>query len=360
MTNPKKIFTLLTVWIILLSIAFILTKPKPIANLNAFTEWKTIQKKGHIRAGILQNTTDYYVENGTIKGFHYDLVELFAKNFNLKVYYAVYDTYWDYFWALMTDEIDLLAMDIDNNLPMTMFFLYNDSLHWAVNKQNSDLYLTLNDWLDSLKNTNFYPILLKKYYSPTSKNRTALRQNYQKISTNSISFLYDDLIKKYAQKYDLDWRLIAAIIYHESGFNHNIKGKGGSYGLMQIMPKTAAGLGMKNKYLPENQILYGCKYLNKLKIKYIEKGVDSTDLYKFILAAYNAGSYRIDDACLVAEMKGLNPNKWQDIEKILPKLSDKKYTKNIPLKCGNYNGQFTQNYVSKVWKTYLHYQNMTE
>jgi len=358
MTTKKQIITLLAIWIILLSIAFILTKSKPVANLNAFTDWATIQKKGYIRAGILQNTTDYYVENGTIKGFHHDLMELFGNQHNMKVHYAVYDTYWDYFFALMTDEIDLLAMDINNYLPLTMFFLYNDSLHWAVNKQNSSLHLTLNNWLDSLKNTQHYAVLLQKYYSPTSKNRAALRQYHQKISTNSISFLYDDLIKKYAQKYDLDWRFVAAIIYRESGFKHNVTGKGGSYGLMQIMPKTAVSLGMKNPYSPENQILYGCKYLNKLKIKYTEKGVDSTDLYKFILAAYNAGSCRIDDARLVAENKGLNPNKWRDVEKVLSKFSDKKFTKNIPLRCGNYNGNFTKNYVSKVWKTYLHYQNM--
>jgi membrane-bound lytic murein transglycosylase MltF len=360
MNNNNKTIILLAIWIILLSVAFILSKSKHIVNLNAFTDWETIQKKGYIRAGILQNTTDYYVENGTIKGFHHDLMEFFGKDFNLKVHYAVYNTYWDYFWALMTNEIDLLAMDINNNLPSAVFFLYNDSLHWAVNKQNTSLYMTLNSWLESLKKTRPYPTLFDKYYSPTSKNRMTLKRHHQKISANSISFLYDDLIKKYAQKYDFDWRFVAAIAYHESGFKHNVTGKGGSYGLMQIMPRTAAGLGMKNPYSAENQILYGCKYLNKLKIKYTEKGVDSTDLYKFTLAAYNAGNCRIDDARLVTEMKGLNPNKWQNIEKILPKLSDKKFTKNIPLNCGNYNGKFTQNYVSKVWKTYQHYQNMAE
>jgi len=360
MNTNKKIFILLAIWVILLSIAFILSKPRHTVSPNDFTDWETIQKKGYIRAGILQNTTDYYVENGTIKGFHYDLMEQFGKYFNLNVHYIVYDTYWDYFWSLMTNETDILAMDINKNLPSAVFFLYNDSLHWAVNKQNTSLYLMLNNWLDSLKNTFFYPVLFEKYYSPTSKNRTALKRNYQKISANSISFFYDDLIKKYAQKYDIDWRLVAAIICHESGFKHNVTGKGGSYGLMQIMPRTAAGLGMKNLYCAENQILYGCKYLNKLKIKYIEKGVDSVDLYKFILAAYNAGTCRIDDARLVAENKGFNPNEWQNIEKILPKLSDRKFTKNIPLKCGNYNGKFTKNYVFKVWKTYQHYQNMTE
>lgn len=360
MDNKKKVLILLAIWIILLSVAFILSKPRSAAHLNAFTNWETIQKKGYIRAGILQNTTDYYIENGTIKGFHYDLMELFAKQYNLDVYYAVYDTYLDYLLALMTDAIDLLAMDISNNLPYTALVLYNDSLHWAVNKQNFSLHLALNNWLDSLRNTCIYPVLVEKYYSPTSKNRMALKRNHQKISANVISFFYDDLIKKYAQKYDLDWRLVAAIIYNESGFKHTATGWGGAYGLMQIMPKTARDLKMKNPYSPENQILYGCKQLKKLKERYIGKGVDSTDLYKFVLAAYNAGTCRIDDALLVAEKKGVNYNQWQNVEKILPKLSDKKFTKDIPLACGNYNGKFTQEYVSKVWATYRHYQNLSE
>jgi membrane-bound lytic murein transglycosylase F len=360
MNYKQKLALLLAIWLIVLSIAFILSKSKPAVSLNAFSDWETIQKCGYIRAGILQNTTDYYIENGTVKGFHYDLMELFGKDFNLKVNYAVYADYWDYFWALMTDEIDVLAMDINTYLPFTVFFLHNDSLYWAVNKQNSSLHLTLNNWLDSLTNTRLYPILLEKYYSPTSKNRKAMRQNQQKIENNAISFDYDDLIKKYAPKYGLDWRFVAAIIYQESGFNHRAIGKGNALGLMQIMPRTAAHIGMKNPYLPENQILYGCKYLKKLKEKYEENGVDSADLYKFVLAAYNAGTCRIDDARLLAEKKGYNPNTWQDMEKMLVKLSDRKFTKNIPLYCGNYNGKFTKKYVSKVWETYLHYQNMAE
>ena len=355
----KKLALLVTIWIILLSIAFILSRSKPVASLNAFTDWETIQKRGYIRAGILQNTTDYYIENGTIKGFHYDLMQLFGKDFNLKVQYSVFPTYWDNFWALMTDEIDVLAMDFNNEHLQSSVFL-NMSLHWAVNKQNTSLYWVLDTWLDSLKNTRLYPILLAKYYSPTSKNRRAMKRYQQKIEDNAISFHYDDLIKKYAQKNGLDWLFVAAIIYQESGFNANATGKGGAYGLMQIMPQTAAHIGMKNLYCAENQILYGCKYIKKLKERYAEKGVDSTDLYKFVLAAYNAGTCRIDDARLLAEKKGYNPDTWHDVEKMLLKLSDRKYTKNVPLTCGNYNGKFTQKYVSKVWETYRHYQNIAE
>jgi len=359
MNYKQKLAILFAIWIVLLSIAFILSRPKPVVCLNAFTDWETIQKRGYIRAGILQNTTDYYIENGTIKGFHYDLMELFGKDFNLKVQYSVFPALWDNFCALMTDEIDVLAMDLNSESLQNTFFL-NISLHWAVNKQNTSLYEVLDDWLDSLTNTRFYPILFAKYYSPTSKNRRTMKRYQQKIEDNAISFHYDDLIKKHAENAGLDWLFVAAIIYQESGFNAKATGKGGSFGLMQIMPKTATYMGMKNLYCAENQILYGCKYIKKLKERYAEKGVDSTDLYKFVLAAYNAGTCRIDDARLLAEKKGYNPNTWHDVEKMLLKLSDRQYIKKIPLNCGYYNGKFTKKYVSKVWETYLHYQNIAE
>jgi len=355
----KKLAILLAVWLIVLFVAFILSKPKQITSANAFTEWKIIQKNGCIRAGILQNTTDYYVENGSVKGFHYDLMELFGENFNLTVQYKVYPTFWDNFWALMTNEIDILAMDL-NNEPQELVFFLDLLTHWAVNKKNTSLQEVLNNWFDSLINSRIYPVLLTKYYSTTSKNRVSMRKNQQKIENNFISFRYDDLIKKHAKTANLDWRFVAAIIYRESGFNADATGKGGAFGLMQIMPQTAVHIGMKNSYSPESQILYGCKYIKKLEEKYTEKGVDSTDLYKFVLAAYNAGTCHIDDAQLLAKNKGYNPNSWQNIEKMLLKLSDRKFTKHVPLQCGSYNGKFTKKYVSKVWETYQHYQNMTE
>ena len=358
MNYKLKLIILLAIWFVFLYIAIILSKPKQIVCLNAFTKWETIQERGYIRAGILQNTIDYYIENGTVKGFHYDLMELFGKHFNLKVHYSIYSTYWDIFFAVMTDEIDISATDF-NESTQAVFFL-SIPKHWAVNKQNTSLYEVLDNWLNSVVNTRIYPILLKKYYSQTSKNRKVMERYRQKIENNAISFHYDDLIKEHAQKQGLDWRFVAAIIYQESGFNANAEGKGGAYGLMQIMPKTAIYIGMENPYPSENQILYGCKYIKKLEEKYAKKGVDSLDLYKFVLAAYNAGTCHIDDAQLLAEKKGYNPDTWRDVEKMLLKLSDKKYTKNVPLSCGNYNGKFTKKHVSKVWDTYKHYQNMTE
>ena len=94
---------------------------------------------------------------------------------------------------------------------------------------------------------------------------------------------------------------------------------------------------------------------------YAKKGVsDTLDLYKYALAAYNAGHGRIDDAMELAEAIELNPLKWNDIESILPKMSDRKFIRDAGINIHPHNGTYTKNYVSRVWIIYRHYCNMVE
>lgn len=93
---------------------------------------------------------------------------------------------------------------------------------------------------------------------------------------------YDNLIKKYAKEYNVDAKLVKALIKQESGFNPNAKSKAGAIGLMQLMPATAKEMGATNPADPEQNIKAGVKYLKKLLVKY--KGNK-----ELAVAAYNAG-----------------------------------------------------------------------
>jgi soluble lytic murein transglycosylase-like protein len=92
----------------------------------------------------------------------------------------------------------------------------------------------------------------------------------------------DRLVSTSAAQWGVDPALVKAIIANESGFNANATSGVGAQGLMQLMPGTAAGLGVADAYDPAQNVSGGTRYIRGLLDRF--KG----DLPKAI-AAYNAG-----------------------------------------------------------------------
>jgi hypothetical protein len=93
---------------------------------------------------------------------------------------------------------------------------------------------------------------------------------------------FDPIIEKYATDYQLDPSLIRSIIATESGFDPKAISPKGARGLMQLMPATAARLGVKNSFDPEQNIQGGVKHFRFLMDNF------NNDI-ELSLAAYNAG-----------------------------------------------------------------------
>lgn len=136
---------------------------------------------------------------------------------------------------------------------------------------------------------------------------------------------YTDIIRKYAQEYDLKPELVCAVIKAESGFNKDAVSSVGASGLMQVMEGTANWLAPKISmdgfeytqiFDPDVNIRLGCFYLNMLEKQYGDIDV--------ALCAYNAGSGNVD--------KWLRDSSYSD---------DGKTLSHIPF-------QETRNYVKKV------------
>ena len=120
------------------------------------------------------------------------------------------------------------------------------------------------------------------------------KDNAPRIVNGKTSYSeMQDVIDSAADKYNIDNELIRAIIQVESGWNTGAVSNKGAQGLMQLMPKTAAMLGVSNPFDPAENIDGGARYISDLTDKY--KG----DVEK-ALAAYNAGPARVDSGNIPA------------------------------------------------------------
>lgn len=97
---------------------------------------------------------------------------------------------------------------------------------------------------------------------------------------------YDQLIRREASSQSLHPALVKAVIAAESNFRSGAVSRAGALGLMQLMPTTAAALGVRDPLRPEENVSGGVRYLRVLLNRY-------GDLTR-TLAAYNAGPEAVD------------------------------------------------------------------
>jgi soluble lytic murein transglycosylase-like protein len=123
------------------------------------------------------------------------------------------------------------------------------------------------------------------------------------------------LVQQNADIWQVDPALIKSVIANESSFNANATSPVGAQGLMQLMPETAATLGVKNAYDPAQNVAGGTRYLKSL----LDRFNGDTRL---AVAAYNAGPGAVE--------------KYGDVP---PYAETQSYVKNV---LGSYNSYRSQ------------------
>jgi membrane-bound lytic murein transglycosylase F len=176
---------------------------------------------------------------------------------------------------------------------------------------------------------------------------------------------FGSIIQKYSLKYELDWRLVLAVMRQESQFQPDARSQRGAYGLMQIMPVTeqeiSEQLGIPQAKSPYYNIKAGVYHLKRL-YRFFD-GIREPHRTKLTLAAYNAGLSRILDARDLAEYLGHDPDTWEGVREALPFLTKRYQTLHSRVwgDEGPRSGYFrnfgeTVNYVDKIMRSYQEYR----
>jgi len=138
---------------------------------------------------------------------------------------------------------------------------------------------------------------------------------------------WEPLLREAGATENIDWRLLAAISYQESHWNSRAKSHTGVRGLMLLTQPTAKDMGIDDRVDPTQSITGGAKYFKNI-FERISDRIQGADRTWMALAAYNVGFGHLEDARILAQKDGANPDKWADVKEYLPLLAKRKYYQN--------------------------------
>lgn len=139
---------------------------------------------------------------------------------------------------------------------------------------------------------------------------------------------WQDKLKSAAEKESLDWQLLAALSYQESHWNPSAKSPTGVRGFMMLTQNTAKDVGVSNRLDAEESIFGGARYFRSIHARIPER-IQEPDRTWLALAAYNVGLGHLEDARILTEHHGGNPDKWTDVMQNLPLLAKRQYYKHL-------------------------------
>ena len=110
--------------------------------------------------------------------------------------------------------------------------------------------------------------------------------NQQNVANSNVRVDLDEVVRDASKRRQLDPDFVSSVIKAESNFKTRAVSPKGAQGLMQLMPQTAAQLGVSNAFDPRANVDAGTSYLSQLLDLYHDDPI-------LALAAYNAGPQRV-------------------------------------------------------------------
>jgi membrane-bound lytic murein transglycosylase F len=165
--------------------------------------------------------------------------------------------------------------------------------------------------------------LLDRYYGHDERFAPADASLFV-ARANSVLPRYRPLFEEAAALTGEDWRLLAALAYQESQWNPLATSFTNVRGMMMLTEDTADRMQVSNRLDARESILAGAKYLVQVR-EQIPARIPEPDRTWMALAAYNQGYGHVEDARILTQRAGQNPDIWADVKKSMLLLSQPGY-----------------------------------
>lgn len=187
-------------------------------------------------------------------------------------------------------------------------------------------------------------ILEERYFSPSKELNQVKAHEFARNVKRRLP-KHRELIQTVAAENNLDWRFLAAISYQESNWLPKAKSRTGVRGMMMLTRQTAREMGIENRLDVENSLRGGAQYFLKLRHR-LPQSITGPDRDWMALAAYNFGFGHLEDARVLTQKNGGNPNLWHDVKRTLPLLHKAEYYKQT--RYGYARGREALSYVQHI------------
>jgi len=198
------------------------------------------------------------------------------------------------------------------------------SLAWAVpSGRGLGLLEAANQFLQELQENGTLEQLVSRYFGHDDYleyvgTRTFLAHLDERLPN------YTELFKQAARDTGFDWKLLAAVGYQESHWDPTAVSPTGVRGLMMLTNPTASEMGVADRTDAAQSIDGGARYLRSIKDR-LPDSITGDDRLYMAMAAYNVGLGHLYDARKIAEMRGGDPDRWQDVRAALPLLQEREW-----------------------------------
>ncbi len=245
-------------------------------------------------------------------------------------------------WAVVDDYKARIWADIFENLTVRDDLVLRSGarIGFGIRENSPQLAGALNEFLQTHKQGTLKGnILVNRYLKDFDWAKNALAASDYKRFQDVV-----DIFSKYGEEYGVDFLMVAAQGYQESGLDQSARSGAGAIGIMQLLPSTAAdsNVGIPDISTAEPNIHAGVKYLNFIRNRYFsDPEVDQFNQTMFAFAAYNAGPARVRKLRAKAAEQGYDPNVWFD---------------NVEVMAAKDIGRETVQYVANILKYYIAYR----